>query len=73
MFPCVLPILQGHFDVVAEGRATRQLDPVRPNFRVARDGETIYGNLITAAETRGGHDLTSRLGCRGAAMVLAAD
>jgi len=37
-------------------------------FRIARDGETIYGNF-----TRGGHNLTSRLGCRIAAMVLAAD
>jgi hypothetical protein len=45
----------------------------RNNFRLARDGETIYGNFITAAETRGGNGLTSRLGCRSAAMVLAAD
>jgi hypothetical protein len=29
----------------------------------------MYGNFITAAETRGGHDMTSRLGCKGAAMV----
>jgi hypothetical protein len=41
----------------------------RDNFRLARDGETIYGNFITAAETRGGHDMTSRLGRKSAAMV----
>ncbi len=44
----------------------------RNNFRFARDGETIYGNFITAAEARGGQDLTSRLGCKSTAIVLVA-
>ena len=55
------------FDCI--GKITHEV----PAAELARDGETIYGNFSTASETRGGKDLTSRRGCRIAAMVLAAD
>jgi serine/threonine protein kinase len=44
--------------------------------RLQREAEAAsalnYPNFITSAKTRGGHDLTSRLVCRSAAVVLAA-
>lgn len=52
---------------------TRQIDVPPLNFRVSRNGDTIYGNFTTAAETCGGHELPSRLGCSSAAIVLAED
>jgi hypothetical protein len=45
----------------------------RNSFRFAHDWESIYGDFVTAAETRGRHNLTSRGGCRSAPIVLAAD